>query len=268
MDEWMARAKEHGHPGLVITDAASVKQSVLHAAATYGVSEAFVGAHPIAGRELSGPSGATSGLFAGKNCLLIPGNARPEAVKTLQSLWQAMGMRVNFMEAERHDRIYAAISHLPCLLAMVFVEWRGRFAPSLLAEPQEGQLAGFSRTGYSSRSLWQDIFWHNRQPLLEALTGFCRDFTLATFSPNSTAPFCALSLAHAIAQCLQQQPEAQEAAIYAGTGHQSLMQALEWPTPEDGWQTADPGQHYLHMLMQWKKALEHATAPDKILWAV
>jgi prephenate dehydrogenase len=158
----------HLGPGTVLTDAGSVKRSVVDAAlacpARDGVS--FVGGHPMAGSERSGLEASDPDLFEGRLALLTPDARTPPAtVATVAALWEGLGSHVRSLPAEAHDRLVAQISHLPHLVAYALVA-----AVEGDALPLAGR--GFTdttRIAASAESLWADIFRQNRGPLLHAL---------------------------------------------------------------------------------------------------
>ena len=161
----------HLAPGAVLTDAGSVKRSVVEAAvacpARPGVS--FVGGHPMAGSERSGFEASDPDLFDGRLALVTPTPDTPEAaVGAVTDLWEALGSTVRRLSAEAHDHLVAQISHLPHLAAYALVS-----AAEGDALPLAGR--GFvdaTRIAASAEALWVDIFRGNREPLLEALTRY------------------------------------------------------------------------------------------------
>jgi cyclohexadieny/prephenate dehydrogenase len=158
----------HLAPGAVLTDAGSVKRSVVEAAracpARAGVS--FVGGHPMAGSERSGFEASTADLFDGRLALVTTASDTPEpAVLAVTALWEGLGSTVRRLSAEAHDHLVAQISHLPHLAAYALVA-----AADGDALPLAGR--GFvdtTRIAASAESLWTDIFRENRTPLLDAL---------------------------------------------------------------------------------------------------
>jgi len=158
----------HLMPGAVLTDAGSVKQSVVDAArgcpARAGVH--FVGGHPMAGSERSGFEASDADLFDGRVALVTPTADTPEsAVQTVIALWEGLGSTVRRLSPDVHDHLVAQISHLPHLAAYALVA--GAEADAL---PLSGR--GFvdtTRVAASAESLWTDIFRENRAPLLAAL---------------------------------------------------------------------------------------------------
>ena len=105
----------------VVTDVASTKRQVVAAADRAGL--AFVGGHPMAGREVAGYAGSTPDLFAGRPWILVRGSAAgPDAEARVAWLAAACGARPVPMDAAAHDQAAAAISHLPLIVAAALVE--------------------------------------------------------------------------------------------------------------------------------------------------
>ena len=154
----------------IITDASSTKQSVI-AEARAGLGSRigqFVPGHPIAGREHSGVAAAASELFDGKNVVLTPLEENSAAaVELVRSLWRACGANVMEMSAAEHDAVFAAVSHLPHLLAFALVdELAGRpNAKSLFSFAASG-FRDFTRIASSSPEMWRDIALDNRAALV------------------------------------------------------------------------------------------------------
>ena len=168
--------KPHLDKDTVITDAGSTKGDVLAAAqAILGAQfNQFVGAHPIAGAEKSGVSAAKNDLFIGKNVVLTP---TPEtnihAIRKATELWKSCGAKVSEMSAEKHDSIFAAVSHLPHLLAFALVD-------DIATRPNAEQLFSFAASGFrdftriagSSPEMWRDISLANKTALLSEISAF------------------------------------------------------------------------------------------------
>jgi prephenate dehydrogenase len=161
----------HLAPGAVLTDAGSVKRSVVDAAlacpSRAGVN--FVGGHPMAGSERSGFEASDPDLFEGRLALLTPTADTPEAtIGAVTVLWEALGSTVRRLSPEAHDHLVAQISHLPHLAAYALVS-----AAEGDALPLAGR--GFidaTRIAASAEALWADIFRENRGPLLAALARY------------------------------------------------------------------------------------------------
>ena len=160
-------------PDAVLTDAGSVKQTVLRAAeAAFGCVPPFlVPAHPIAGTEHSGVDASFATLFRGRRVILTPGEAaEPSAVERVESMWRATGAEVDRMEAGRHDEILASVSHLPHLLAYALVDFlAGRSTDCF--RYAAGGFRDFTRIASSDPVMWRDICLENREAVAEALEG-------------------------------------------------------------------------------------------------
>jgi prephenate dehydrogenase len=160
----------------IVTDAGSTKRGVVAAArAALGARIAqFVPAHPIAGAEHSGAAAASAELFRGRRLVLTPlaENSGPD-VETLAGLWTALGARVSRMAPEEHDQVFAAVSHLPHLLAYALVSDVG-------TRPNSAQLFGYAAGGFrdftriasSHPEMWRDICIANSDELLKEISHF------------------------------------------------------------------------------------------------
>jgi prephenate dehydrogenase len=164
-------------PGTIITDVGSVKREVLDRVEPL-CREAgclFVGGHPVAGREGGGPAAADDTLFRGHRCILTPTSATDaEALARVRALWEGVGMRVEEMDADTHDRILARVSHAPHLIAYALAAAVGE------ARAGERAVAAYAGSGFrdttriaaSAAELWRDIALANREQVLEALREF------------------------------------------------------------------------------------------------
>ena len=120
----MAALAPHLQPGTLVTDGGSTKSDVVVAArAAFGAKIGqIVPGHPIAGAEKSGVTAAKTDLYDGKRVVLtpLPENAAT-AVARVRQAWEACGAKVSELDAAEHDRVCAAVSHLPHLLAFTLV---------------------------------------------------------------------------------------------------------------------------------------------------
>ena len=168
--------KPHLNHQTIITDAGSTKGDVLACAKTILGAQfsQFVGGHPIAGAEKSGVSAAKSDLFIGKNVVLTPTpETNRDALASVTELWQKCGANVTKMSAETHDSIFAAVSHLPHLLAFALVD-------DIASRPNAAQLFSFAASGFrdftriagSSPEMWRDISLANKTALLSEINAF------------------------------------------------------------------------------------------------
>ncbi|MCL2310075.1 MAG: prephenate dehydrogenase/arogenate dehydrogenase family protein [Proteobacteria bacterium] len=161
----------------VITDAGSTKQDVVAAARSAYSScpkaafARFVPAHPIAGTEHSGAAAAFATLYENKHVIVAPlAETDADAVQKVVAMWQTCGARTLTMPPEQHDRIFAAVSHLPHLLAFALVaELAGRPEAETFFMHAGSGFRDFTRIAGSSPEMWRDIALANRDALLEEL---------------------------------------------------------------------------------------------------
>lgn len=172
----MRRIAPHLAPETVVTDAGSTKRDVIAYARRYlrRSLARFVPAHPVAGTERSGAAAAWPGLYRGRNVVLapLPENA-PAAVRLARAAWQACGARVLTLAAREHDAIFAAVSHLPHVVAYALVNSlaRRRDAPGLFGF-SAGGLRDTVRIAGSSPEMWADICMANRDLVLACLARY------------------------------------------------------------------------------------------------
>ena len=172
----LSAIKPHLTASTVITDAGSTKGDVLQCAQEILGAQfnQFVGGHPIAGAEKSGVTAAMADLYTNKNVVLTPAAAtNPQAIQRVKTLWLTCGANVSEMSAATHDGIFAAVSHLPHLLAFALVD-------DIAARPNAEQLFGFAASGFrdftriagSHPEMWRDISLANRTALLNELHAY------------------------------------------------------------------------------------------------
>jgi len=180
LSEVAAAIAPHLKRGAVLTDGGSVKGSVVAAIEPLlpdGVH--FVPGHPIAGTEKSGAEAAFPTLYRGRRCILTPtGRTDPAALDLVRRAWETAGSEVVLMEVEKHDRVLAAISHLPHMVAYSLVNAVGsydRYEENIL-EYSAGGFRDFTRIASSDPTMWRDIALTNREALLEMMERFERFF--------------------------------------------------------------------------------------------
>ena len=160
----------------VVTDAGSTKQDVIAAArAAFGAAlPRFVPGHPIAGTEHTGAAAAFATLFNGRTVILTPvSETRPAAVDRVAAMWQAGGARVTTLTADRHDAIFAAVSHLPHVLAFALVaELAARPDADAYFDHAASGFRDFTRIAAGSPEMWRDIALANRDALLAEMDRF------------------------------------------------------------------------------------------------
>lgn len=129
-------------PGAVVTDVTSTKTQVMQWAAQYLPAHAFVGGHPMAGREQSGPKAAVHDLFKESiYCLCLADNTPPEAIALCEAVVDRIGAKSYFIDPVEHDAYVAGISHLPFVMAATVVN-----ATSSVSSWRE--MAALAATGY------------------------------------------------------------------------------------------------------------------------
>jgi len=164
-------------PGAIVTDVGSVKARVLAelTAALPGV--AVVPGHPVAGTEKSGPDAGFASLFQDRWCILTPA-AEDDASARVAAFWTRLGARVEFMEAQHHDRVLAVTSHLPHLIAYSIVGTASDLEAVTRSEVikySAGGFRDFTRIAASDPVMWRDVFLNNREAVLELLGRFTED---------------------------------------------------------------------------------------------
>ncbi len=176
MGPMMAAIAPHLASNTIVTDVGSSKQDVVALARTNLPQHLaqFVPGHPIAGAERSGVKAARGDLFRERNVVLTPVSETNLAARELIAmLWQSCGAKVSEMTPLLHDEVFAAVSHLPHLLAFGLVDY-------IAAQPNAEQLFGFAASGFrdftriagSSPEMWRDICLANQRALLQQITGY------------------------------------------------------------------------------------------------
>ena len=158
-------------PGVLFMDVGSTKRDVVDAARRVLRERlpSFVPAHPIAGKEVSGIQHADAALYSGRQVILTPlSQTAPALVQKATDVWSAIGAQVLKMTPENHDAAFAAVSHLPHLLAFAYF--------SAVVNQPAGRdflsLAGpgfrdFTRIAASNPETWRDILVANREEVLK-----------------------------------------------------------------------------------------------------
>jgi prephenate dehydrogenase len=162
-------------PGAIVTDGGSVKGEILTSCEPLmPAGTHFVGGHPIAGTEKSGVDASFSTLYVNRRCILTPTpNTDPVALAKVEKMWRIAGSEVVLMDTAKHDRVLAAISHLPHMVAYALVNAVGdydRFDESIL-KYSAGGFKDFTRIASSDPAMWRDIALMNRDGIVE-LTDF------------------------------------------------------------------------------------------------
>jgi len=166
--------------GAVVTDVGSTKASVIAQMLPHipaGVH--FIPGHPLAGTEKSGPDAGFPGLFEGRWCIFTPVAGTDEtAMKRLRGFWEALGSKVDEMDAEHHDKVLAIVSHLPHIIAYNIVGTADDLETVTESEVIKYSASGFrdfTRLAASDPTMWRDVCLHNRDAILEMLARFSED---------------------------------------------------------------------------------------------
>jgi prephenate dehydrogenase len=163
-------------PEMLIMDVGSTKQDVVDAAQRIlgNLIGTFVPAHPIAGKELSGVDNADVNLYTGRQVIFTPiARTQMAQLNKATAVWTALGCQVQSMSPEAHDAAFAAVSHLPHLLAFTLMN-------SIAAQNNGADYFGLAGTGFrdftriaaSDPQMWHDIFLANRTQLITQLDLF------------------------------------------------------------------------------------------------
>jgi prephenate dehydrogenase len=167
--------------GAVVTDAGSTKSDVVAAArkALGSRIAKFVPGHPIAGRESNGPDAAIADLYCGKKTVLTPLAENSAAdIDRVAAAWSACGAIVHRLTPAEHDKVFAAVSHLPHLLAFALVDDIARKPHAgLLFQYAASGFRDFTRIAASSPEMWRDISLANRDALLGELDAYLAQLT-------------------------------------------------------------------------------------------
>ncbi len=165
-------------PGTVLTDMGSTKRAICQAMETLPAGVQPVGGHPMCGKEIASIAAAQPDLYHDKIWVVSPlPRSSPEAVMTVEALGQAVGSRVIHLEPARHDRLVAAISHLPYLLSCGLVaaaDALARHDPAVWEVAASG-FRDTSRLAASDVPMFLDILLTNREPVLAMVERFQAD---------------------------------------------------------------------------------------------
>lgn len=162
-------------PDALVTDVGSTKQSAVAAFREHlaGHLPRCIAAHPIAGSDRSGALAAQFGLFQNKKLIICPHGAEDsDGLNRIEQLWQAVGAHTFRMDAAAHDAVFAAVSHMPHLLAYAYVHQ--------IADHPDGQtyldfaasgFRDFTRIAASHPAVWTDICMANKDGLIDLIGG-------------------------------------------------------------------------------------------------
>lgn len=170
---WLAANVDPGS-GVVITDVGSTKRSVVAAAEAMGLAGRFVGSHPVAGSHESGWGAGRTGLFRGRTIWMCPASgSRAEAMRVVETLWRSVGGDPRRLDPAAHDRLLAAVSHLPQLAATslaAVLDGQG-IAPDDLGPGGRDT----TRLAGSDPDMWTDIVLDNADAIVPVLEELVRE---------------------------------------------------------------------------------------------
>ena len=193
---------EAGYPGAVVTDVASVKvQPLADVLASGADASRYVGSHPMAGREKSGPVAARGELFQARPWIICEHDSvRPECVRLVRSVAVELGAIVTALSVQEHDHTVALISHVPQAMSSLLAS-RLQDTP-LYALSLAGQgLRDTVRIAASDPTLWVQIFAANSEPIVQTLYGVRDDLNrLISTLENPTASGARLDLAQLMSE--------------------------------------------------------------------
>jgi prephenate dehydrogenase len=160
----------------IITDAGSAKGSVVKIAQTVlgnKISQ-FVPGHPIAGAEKSGVEAGLAGLYQNRRVILTPiESTEPEAVGKIVDMWQQCGAIIEYLDIEHHDKVLAATSHLPHMLAYALVNYLSNLNDhDEIFKYAAGGFRDFTRIASSDPVMWRDVCISNGDALEAFIEGF------------------------------------------------------------------------------------------------
>jgi prephenate dehydrogenase len=176
MRQTLQAMRDHLSPQAVVTDAGSVKGSVVDdLRAVFGEPPGFfVPGHPIAGTERSGAEAAFASLYRNRRVILTPlPETEAAALAAVEAMWRQCGAEVTRMSVTHHDEILAATSHLPHMLAFSLVDSLARLKENdEMFRYAAGGFRDFTRIASSNPVMWRDICLANRIPLDAMLKRF------------------------------------------------------------------------------------------------
>lgn len=162
----------------LVSDVGSTKQIAVEAFRTYLPEHLprCIAAHPIAGSDRHGALAAQFGLYQDKKLIITPhGDEHSDGLERLESLWQAVGAKTFRLSAAEHNAIFAAVSHMPHLLAFAFVH-------EIFDHPDGQAYLSFAASGFrdftriasSHPAIWTDICLANKNSLQDLIGGIRR----------------------------------------------------------------------------------------------
>ena len=175
--EILLSIKDNLKKNVIITDTGSAKKEVNKIIENLDLKETFwIGSHPIAGTEDSGPKAGFAELFKNRWCILSSSlDEEQDEFKKIKKFWEVIGSKVKIMSFEKHDHILSLTSHLPHAIAFNLVRTaikNGDDSKDDVIEYSAGGLRDFTRIAASDPIMWRDIFIDNSENILKVLDSF------------------------------------------------------------------------------------------------
>ncbi|WP_261385596.1 prephenate/arogenate dehydrogenase family protein [Tateyamaria omphalii] len=176
----MAEIKGALKPGATVIDVGSVKQAVFDEVTPHVPDNVhFVGTHPMAGTEHSGPEAGFAELYDNRWTLIVtPEGADAGVVDKVEQYWAALGAMTDQMDVQHHDRVCAVVSHIPHLIAYTMVgvaDDLRRVTDSEVIKFSAAGFRDFTRIAASDPTMWRDVFLTNKDATLEILGRFTEE---------------------------------------------------------------------------------------------
>ena len=178
MREMMESAANDFEEGCVVTDVGSSKKVVLQwAEEVLPKHVSFVGGHPMAGKELSGPQNADGTMFKGKAYCIVPSvNAERAAVSSVTTIAEAIGAKPFFIGVDEHDSFVAAVSHLPFMMSVALMGTASKSANwDDIAQLASSGFSDLSRLAAGDPVMHRDICVTNPEPIVAWMDSYIRE---------------------------------------------------------------------------------------------
>ena len=192
MREMMEASVNDFEEGCVVTDVGSSKKVVIEwADEILPESVSFVGGHPMAGKELSGPTNADGDLFKGKAYCIIPSvTAKKSAVSSVTTLAESIGAKPFFIGVDEHDSFVAAASHLPFMMSVALMGTASKSANwEDIAQLASSGFASLSRLASGDPIMHRDICVSNPKPIVAWMDAYIREmYDLRNMLANENGP--------------------------------------------------------------------------------
>jgi prephenate dehydrogenase len=192
MREMMESAANDFEEGCVVTDVGSSKKIVLQwAEEVLPKHVSFVGGHPMAGKEVSGPGNADANLFKGKAYCIVPSTtAEKAAVSSITTLAEAIGAKPFFIGVDEHDSFVAAVSHLPFMMSVALMGTASKSANwEDIAQLASSGFGDLTRLASGDPVMHRDICVSNAEPIVAWMDAYIRElYDLRNMLANENGP--------------------------------------------------------------------------------